>query len=81
MPPAFATRNPAAATAKTNTRQQAKTAKGKKQQANDMRYHKVAKGETLYSIARKSGVTVDQLCKKNGIKADKAIRPGQIIRY
>ena len=46
-----------------------------------MRYHKVAKGETLYSIARKSGVTVDQLCKKNGIKADKAIRPGQIIRY
>ena len=74
-------RNVAAATAKTNTRQQAKTAKGKKQQANDMRYHKVAKGETLYSIARKSGVTVDQLCKKNGIKADKAIRPGQIIRY
>jgi len=45
------------------------------------RFHKVAKGENLYTIARKRGVTVDELCKLNRIGKDMRIRPGQILRY
>jgi len=44
-------------------------------------YHKVAAGETLASIARKCGVTVEQLCKLNNISRDVKIRPGRILRY
>ena len=44
-------------------------------------YHKVAKGETLESIARKRGVTVDKICKLNHITPRMRLRPGQIIRY
>lgn len=44
-------------------------------------YHKVAKGETLESIARKRGVTVDQICKLNHITRSMRVRPGQILRY
>lgn len=44
-------------------------------------YHKVAAGETLASIARKRGVTVEQICKLNNISRDARIRPGRILRY
>ncbi len=44
-------------------------------------YHKVKYGETLTSIAKKRGVTVDQICRLNGFKKDKTLTPGQIIRY
>lgn len=46
-----------------------------------VRYHKVAKGETLERIARKRGVTVDTLCRLNHITKRMKIRPGQILRY
>lgn len=45
------------------------------------RFHKVAKGETLSSIARKRGMTVSAICKLNHIKANTRIRAGQILRY
>ena len=45
------------------------------------RFHKVGKGDTLYSIARKRGTSVDQICKLNNIKKTHKIRPGQILRY
>ncbi len=45
------------------------------------KYHKVAKGETLFSIAKKHGMTVDQLCKVNRLGKKTKIRPGQILRY
>ncbi len=45
------------------------------------RYHKVEKGETLYSIARKRNTTVDNLIKLNRLKKNASIRPGQILRY
>ena len=48
---------------------------------NNVQYHKVAKGETVYSIARKRGLTVDQLCKMNHIGKNMRIRPGQILEY
>lgn len=44
-------------------------------------FHKVAKGETLYSIANKRGTSVDKLCKLNNIKKKSKIRPGMILRY
>ena len=42
--------------------------------------HTVSSGETLYSIARKNGTTVDKLYKLNGLKKDAVIRPGQKIK-
>lgn len=49
--------------------------------AAQVQYHKVAKGETLESIARKRGVTIDTICKLNHITRAKRLRPGQILRY
>lgn len=39
----------------------------------------VRKGDSIYSIARKHGVSVAQISKANGLKNNK-IRPGQVIR-
>lgn len=47
----------------------------------ETRYHKVAKGETLYSISKKRGTTVDKLCKLNNITKKSKIRPGMILKY
>jgi murein DD-endopeptidase MepM/ murein hydrolase activator NlpD len=45
------------------------------------RLHKVKKGETLYSIATKRGMSVEELCKINKIGKNKSIRPGQILKF
>ena len=45
------------------------------------RYHKVKKGETLQSIARKCHTTVAALCKINRIGKTKRLMPGQILKY
>lgn len=44
-------------------------------------FHKVRKGETLSSIARKRHTTVAKLCQLNGINKRSTVRPGQILRY
>ena len=49
--------------------------------SDQVSYHKVKKGETLSSIARKRGVTVDKICKLNHISKTMRLRPGQILRY
>ena len=46
-----------------------------------VRYHKVKKGESLYTIARKHGTTVNALCKLNRIGKKARLRPGQILKY
>lgn len=51
------------------------------QQNANVRYHKVAAGETLFSIAKRRGLTVDELCKKNHITRDVKVRVGQLLRY
>lgn len=47
----------------------------------EIRYHKVAVGETLYSIAKRRKVTVDELCRMNHLTRDIKVRPGQLLRY
>jgi len=49
--------------------------------ASAPRYHKVKKGETLTSIARKRGTTVAALCKLNRISKTSRLRTGQILKY
>lgn len=49
--------------------------------AENKAYHKVKKGETLYSIAKKHGVSVDKLCQLNRLSKKSKIRPGNILRY
>lgn len=48
---------------------------------SEIRYHKVAAGETLYSIAKRRKVTVDDLCRLNHLTRDIKVRPGQLLRY
>lgn len=49
--------------------------------AKDVKFHKVAAGETLSSIAKKRGTTVDALCKLNRIGKRIRLMPGQILKY
>lgn len=49
--------------------------------STEPRYHKVAKGETIYSIAEKRGTTVEEILRLNHIKSAKKLKPGQILRY
>ena len=52
-----------------------------KMQNAEIRYHKVVAGETLYGIAKRRGLTVDELCKLNHLSKDVKVRPGQLLRY
>ena len=52
-----------------------------KSQRAATRNHKVKRGETLSSIARKHGTSVSALCKLNRIKQSVKLRPGQILKY
>lgn len=68
------------------TREQVKgtesvSAAASKASNDEILYHKVASGETLDSIAKKYGTTIEQLCKLNNISKKKRIRVGQILRY
>lgn len=47
--------------------------------SDDFVYHTVSKGETLYSISRRYGITVDELMKLN-LLSDTTIKIGQILR-
>ena len=63
--------------ASNDSRQASQQAKKK----TSSRFHKVGKGETLSSIARRYGTTVQALCKVNGIKQSSTLRAGQILKY
>jgi murein DD-endopeptidase MepM/ murein hydrolase activator NlpD len=45
-----------------------------------IKYYRINKGDTLGSIARKTGISVDQLCKLNKIKASAILGVGKSIR-
>jgi len=40
-------------------------------------YHTVRSGESLYTIAKKYGISTDRLCRLNKITSKKPIQPGQ----
>lgn len=44
-------------------------------------YYKVQSGETLSSIAKKVGVSVDTIMRLNGFRKNQKVRAGMIIRY
>ena len=44
-------------------------------------FHKVKRGETLFSIARKRGTTVESLMKMNHLRKNAKLRPGQILKF
>lgn len=44
------------------------------------RYHKVKRGETLFSIARSNGLSVDQLRRINGLSKRSKLRAGQVLK-
>lgn len=43
-------------------------------------YHRIQAGDTLYSLAKKYGTTIEKLCELNGMKDNIIIRVGQKIR-
>jgi len=49
--------------------------------AQETRFHKVKKGETLYSIARHRGTTVQAIMKLNHLKKNSKLRSGQILKF
>ena len=42
--------------------------------------YRVRKGDSLSRIANKYGVTINQLCKLNGIKRNSILREGKVLR-
>lgn len=52
----------------------------RKAQQPPSRYHKVKKGETLYSIARAHGLSVEELLDLNRMTREKTIHPGDKLR-
>lgn len=55
--------------------------KAKNQPYKEVKYHKVKKGESLYTIARKHGTTVKALCNLNRIGTRARLMPGQLLKY
>jgi large subunit ribosomal protein L1 len=43
--------------------------------------HKVKAGETIQSISKKRGVSIDKICQLNHLSSKSHVRPGQILRY
>ena len=49
--------------------------------AQESRFHKVKQGETLYSIAKHRGTSVESIMKLNHLKKNTKLRAGQILKY
>ena len=52
-----------------NTRSTARSSKGKSSSQGNVTYHRIRNGETLSTIARKYGVTVNQIKSWNGLRS------------
>ena len=64
-----------------NSSEDAAAPAGKAKSSARTRFHKVRRGETLYSIAKKHGTTVANLCRINGLSKRSKLRAGQVIKY
>lgn len=58
----------------------AKANKTKSSRKSGGKTHTVREGETLYRIATSNGISVNELCRLNGINENTIIRPGQKLR-
>ncbi|MBL4656441.1 MAG: peptidoglycan DD-metalloendopeptidase family protein [Flavobacteriales bacterium] len=45
-----------------------------------LKYHRVTRGEFLYLISKQYGISINQLCKLNGISRNSILRVGQKLR-
>jgi len=61
--------------------QQVSSKSARRNMTANTRFHKVKRGETLFSIARKRNTTVAAICKLNHIGKNMKLRPGQILKY
>lgn len=58
-----------------------KSSSGQRQTASgEGLFYKVKKGDTLFKIASRQGVSVSRLCKLNRISTRTVLRPGQVLR-
>ena len=59
------------------------TQKSKKnrRERGENKIYKVKKGDTLYSISKRVGSTVDQICSRNNLNKHSKLQLGQILRY
>jgi len=48
--------------------------------STEKQYHTVQKGDTLYRISKKYGISVDELRKLNNLSGDQALRAGQKLQ-
>ena len=46
----------------------------------DTQYYKVRKGDSLSRISKKTGVSIDRLCKLNGITRRTTLRVNQVLK-
>jgi LysM repeat protein len=65
---------PPAAGVKEKTKKETTAAASKK------RYHEVKKGETLYQISKKYGISLKDLRELNNLNPDQSIQPGQKLQ-
>lgn len=57
-----------------------KTPGNNKYVAGSVKYHRIAKGETLYSIARKHGTTVSKITALNNMRNNATLKVGKSLR-
>ena len=73
-------RNRVLASIKNGNFKQVAAKSAKTTEGGAIRYHKIRSGDTLGRISRKYHVSIDRLCKMNGIRRTTTLRIGQIIR-
>ena len=67
--------------ASSDTQYKAKAKKNRVSASRAPRIFRVKKGDTLSSIAKKTGVPVSRLCKANNMSSRAVLRPGQPLKY
>lgn len=58
-----------------------KKSKKNRRERGESKIYKVKKGDTLYSISKRVGVTIDQICSRNNLSKRSKLQLGQILRY
>ena len=67
--------------ASSDAKYKAKAKKNRASASRAPRIYRVKKGDTLSSIAKKTGISVSRLCKANNISSRAVLRPGQSLKY